>query len=78
MDRDKISTATKTTTKVFKAYIIGIVLVYVGASILASQHIIEVQGNVILFGSAIVIGIVVVGYQGYMLYATKKTKRVSQ
>ena len=76
--RGNISKATAQTAKIFKAYIICIVLVYVCASILASQHIIEVRGNTVLFGSAIIIGIIVVGYQGYMLYVAKKTKSDSQ
>lgn len=73
--RDKIREATNQTKKVFKAYIVGVVLVYVAASILASQRVIDVDSNQVLLGSAVIIGIVVVIYQGYMLKKARDNKK---
>ena len=71
---NKIREATKQTVKVFKAYIIGIVLVYVAASILSSQNVIDVDSNQILIISATVIGVAVVLYQAYMVKVARKEK----
>ena len=77
--KDKVKTATEQTKKVFKAYIVGIILVYVAGSILASQHIIKVDQNQVLMGSAVIIGIAVVLFQVYMtMKAIQEKKKLKQ
>ena len=75
MSNDRIKTASKQTLKVFKIYMIGLILVYVAGSIMASQHIIEVDPNQLLMGSAVIIGIAVVGFQAYMTMKARNEKK---
>jgi len=76
--KDRMKEAKEQTKRVFKAYIVGILLVYVAGSIMASQHIIEVDQNQLLMGSAVIIGIAVVLFQMFVTYKARQEKKLAQ
>ena len=75
---DRVNTAIKQTKKVFKAYFVGIFIVFVAGTIMASQRIIEVDQNQLLMGSAVIIGITVILFQVYMTMKARREKKLDQ
>lgn len=76
--KDRVKTATDQTKKVFKAYFVGIFIVFITGTIVQGQQIISVEQNQILMGSAVIIGVAVISFQVYMTMKAKREKKLVQ
>ena len=75
--KDKAKTVVKHTQKVFLVYVFSIVFVYIAGSIMASQHIIEVDRNQLLLGSAIIIGAVIILFEIWVTVKARHEQKLA-
>jgi|APSaa5957512535_1039671.scaffolds.fasta_scaffold89958_3 hypothetical protein len=75
---DKIKTVTNEVTKMFKIFFTSIGSIFVAASILSSQHYIDVDSNQVLMVPAFVIAGIIIAYQGYVTHKVRQQKKLEQ